>query len=259
MNLDLSNKRALVCGGSLGIGKAVAKELSTLGCQVTLLSRNEDHLSSAVKDLEGSGHSYLMADHANSDDLKRIISDHIAKDNSYHILINNSGGPSAGPALDATEDQFIRAIRMHVVGNQIISQALIPAMKKENYGRIINIISTSVKQPIPGLMVSNTTRAAVANWAKTLSQEVGAYGITVNNVLPGSTDTVRIHELAEDRASRSGNSKDDELKKIISAGSIKRLAEPWEIGAAVAFLASPSASYITGINLPVDGGKTQSL
>jgi len=259
MNIDLSNRRALVCGSTAGIGFAVSEALAKLNCQVTMLARNEVKLKNALEKLEGNGHSYLIADFSNPSALKETIDTHITSGNSYHILINNTGGPPGGPASEAKPEEFLKAFNMHLICNHTLSNALIPGMKAENYGRIINIISTSVKQPIAGLGVSNTIRGAVANWSKTLASELASFGITVNNVLPGATNTGRLNEIAANRASRSGKSKEDEFQAFADATPMKRVGEPWEIAAGVAFLASPSASFISGINLPIDGGRTKSL
>ena len=259
MNIDLTNKRALICGSTAGIGFAVAEALTKLNCQVTLVARNEEKLKSALEKLHGNGHSYLKADFSNPDVLKETIDGHIASDNNYHILINNTGGPPGGPAANAKQDEFLKAFNMHLICNHTLAQALIPGMKAAAYGRIINIISTSVKQPIAGLGVSNTIRGAVANWSKTLATELAPHGITVNNVLPGATNTGRLNEIAANRASRSGKSTADEFQAFADATPMQRVGEPWEIAAGVAFLASPSASYISGINLPIDGGRTKSL
>ncbi|MEM7161109.1 MAG: SDR family oxidoreductase [Bacteroidota bacterium] len=259
MNLDLSQKKALVCGSTAGIGLAVAQSLAQLNCQVTLVARNEEKLKLALGQLDGNGHDYLVADFSKPEELKTKILAHTSARNTYHILINNTGGPPGGPAAEAKEEEFMDAFQMHLMCNHILAQALIPGMKAEKYGRIVNIISTSVKQPIAGLGVSNTIRGAVANWSKTLSSELAPFGITVNNVLPGATNTGRLNEIAANRAMRSGKSKEEEFQAFADATPMKRVGEPWEIAAGVAFLASPSAAFISGINLPIDGGRTKSL
>ena len=258
MNIDLKNKRAIVCGSTQGIGKACAMELASLGASITLVARNEDKLKAVQAQLpaaEGQQHQYVCADFSQPEYLKAAINEYVSNTPQVHILVNNTGGPPAGPAYEAAAEDFVKAFDMHVVCNQILVQAVLPCMKAAAYGRIINIISTSVKEPIAGLGVSNTIRGAVANWAKTLSKELGQYGITVNNVLPGSTDTQRIRSLISSRAKQQGKREEEierAMKTEIPAG---RFAQPEEIGAAVAFLASPSAAFISGINLPVDGGK----
>jgi 3-oxoacyl-[acyl-carrier protein] reductase len=262
MDMDLTGKHAVICGASKGIGLAAAKEIALLGANVTLVARKEDALNAAVKTLDASKkqkHAILVADFTDPAGLKNKIDAHIKAHGAAHILVNNTGGPPAGSAQEATLEQFEAAFSQHLLCNHVLVQALLPGMKQEKYGRIINIISTSVKAPIKGLGVSNTIRAAVANWAKTLSMEVAAFGITVNNVLPGATDTDRLDEIFAGRAAKSGKSKDDEIAAEKLHIPAARFAKPEELGAAVAFLASPAAAYINGINLPVDGGRTGSL
>lgn len=261
MDLNLEGKRALVCGSTQGIGKASAIELALLGASITLVARNEEKLKSAVSELRSSGgqhHDYLVADFDFPDALKNTV-EGFTRAQKVHILVNNTGGPPAGLAIDASADDYLKAFRSHLLCNQILVQALVPGMKEEKYGRIINIISTSVKTPIKGLGVSNTIRGAVANWAKTLSVELGSFGITVNNVLPGATLTQRLESVLLENAEKTGKSFEVLKKKMISEIPAGRISEPHEVAAAVAFLASPAASYINGINIPVDGGRTKSL
>ncbi len=258
MNTDLSGRRAIVCGSTQGIGRACAQELAELGASITLVARNEDKLKAVKEELPTSPqqeHHYLAADFQQPDFLKAKISDYVSKQSAVAILVNNTGGPTAGPAYEAEIDAFRRAFEMHVFCNQILVQAVVPLMRQGGYGRIINIISTSVKEPIPGLGVSNTTRGAVANWAKTLSGELGPDGITVNNVLPGSTDTDRIWDLVRKRAAAQNKSEAEVEQAMMAAIPLRRFAQPEEIAYAVAFLASPAAAYINGVNLTVDGGK----
>lgn len=261
MNLNLTGKNALVCGSTQGIGKASAIELALLGATVTLLSRNEEALKAVVKELPtpaGQVHDYLVADFNYPDQLKSVI-EKFVKNNPVQILINNTGGPPAGQAIDASPEEFIKAFTSHLICNQILVQALVDGMKHAGYGRIINIISTSVKVPLKGLGVSNTTRGAVANWSKTLSLELAPFGITVNNVLPGSTMTGRLDSLIKSKAEKAGKSYDEIKREMIAEVPAGRISEPNEVAAAVAFLASPAAGYINGINVPVDGGRTGSL
>ncbi len=261
MDLNLSGKRAIVCGSTQGIGKASAIELALLGASVTLIARNETALMKIVAELNGAGgnnHNYLVADFNFPDQLKRIIESYAAG-NIVEILVNNTGGPPAGQALDATAEAYIDAFRSHLICNQILSQAIVPGMKEKKYGRIINIISTSVKTPIKGLGVSNTIRGAVANWAKTLSVELGPFGITVNNVLPGATMTQRLESVLKEKSDQTGKAFEDLKQEMIADIPAGRISEAHEVAAAVAFLASPAAGYINGINIPVDGGRTKSL
>ncbi len=262
MNLDLSQRTAIVCGASQGIGLAAAIEIANLGANVVLVARNQERLESALKQLpksESQQHSLLVADFSQPDQLKSVITSWTEQENVADILINNTGGPPGGLAIDAGTEEFLSAFTNHLVCNQILVQALSPGMKEKRFGRIINVISTSVKQPLNGLGVSNTIRGAVANWAKTLANELGQFGITVNNVLPGATNTTRLESILESKAQKTGRTYDDvadEMRASIPAG---RFADASELGSAIAFLASPAASYINGTNLPVDGGRTKCL
>jgi 3-oxoacyl-[acyl-carrier protein] reductase len=261
MNLSLENKTAVICGSTQGIGLAIAKELAQLGASCILLARNEDTLQKVVPSLDNSlnqKHSYYVADFSSSDQVKTVINS-IVKTAPVHVLINNTGGPAAGQITEATADSFLQAFQQHLINNQLLVQATLPSMKKGGYGRIINIISTSVRIPIDNLGVSNTIRAAVASWAKTLSNEVGKFNITVNNVLPGFTKTQRLESLIESNAAKAGIDKAELAKKMEEAIPMKRFGESSEIAAVVAFLASPAASYINGVSIPVDGGKTGTI
>lgn len=256
MDLKLNNKNALVCGSTQGIGKATAMALAAEGVTVTLLARNEEKLKAVLAELpQQRKHNYIVADFSNPNEVAKVMKDY----GHFHILINNTGGPKSGQLHAATPQEFTNAFNMHVVCNQILVQACLPFMKSENYGRIINVISTSVKEPIPGLGVSNTIRNAVANWAKTLSSELAAFGVTVNNVLPGFTDTARLDQIIKIKAEREGTT-EAEMESIMKGYvPAKRFAKPQETADAITFLASECASYINGINLPVDGGRTKSL
>ncbi|MFQ5709087.1 MAG: SDR family oxidoreductase [bacterium] len=262
MNVRLDGKRALVCGSSQGIGKAVAVELAQSGAAVILLARNEAALKKVVTELKAvsdQNHGYLVADFAQVAAVRKTIEQFVAGNPPVHILVNNTGGPPSGPIFEASAEEFVQAFSNHLVCNQVLAQTVVPGMKAEKYGRIINIISTSVKQPIKGLGVSNTVRGAVANWSKTLAGELAPFGITVNNVLPGATKTTRLSALIETKAAKSGKTREEVSSEMISAIPAGRFAEASEIASAVAFLASPAAAYINGINLPVDGGRTLCL
>ncbi len=262
MNLDLKNKRALVCGSTQGIGKAAAIELAMLGANVTLIARNEQSLKTVKNELPTNGaqlHSYICADFAEPTKLKELVEAFIQRSGPIHILINNTGGPASGPIASAKAEEFLSAFNNHLICNHLLAQTCIEGMKNSGYGRIINVISTSVKIPLPNLGVSNTIRAAVGNWSKTLANELGKFGITVNNVLPGATATQRLSSIIENKAIKTNHGVDAVTKEMISEIPIGRFAEPSEVANAIAFLASPAASYINGINVPVDGGRTGNL
>ena len=262
MNINLDGKRALVCGSSQGIGRACAMSLAKQGASITLFARNEGRLKKSLSELPCNNkqtHDFLIADFSRPEEVKQVIDTHLKKDIRYQILINNTGGPPPGLAHKATFEEFRLGIDLHLISSHALVLALLTGMKASHYGRIINITSTSVKQPIYGLGVSNTLRGAVANWAKTLANELGPFGITVNNVLPGATNTGRLTTIFENKAAKQHKTVDEieyEEKSIIPLG---RFGEPEEIASAVGFLASPAASYITGINMSVDGGRTSSL
>ncbi len=261
MELSLSGKRAIVCGSTQGIGKASALELAMLGADITLVARDEQKLKQVVNELsyeKRQQHDYVVADFRFPEQLKSSIGQY-ASGKNVHILVNNTGGPPGGPALSASVDEFTNAFTSHLLCNQILVQAVVPGMKRENYGRIINIISTSVKIPIRGLGVSNTIRGAVANWSKTLSVELGPFGITVNNVLPGASMTGRLESLIRDRAEKMKKTIEQVTREMIAEIPAGRISSSAEVAAAVAFLATPAAGYINGINLPVDGGRTGAL
>jgi len=260
MDLSLRGKNALVCGSTQGIGKATAIELASLGASVILMARDEKKLKTTLSELPSTNqnHSFVVADFSFPDQVKSVI-DKLVSEKEIHVLINNTGGPPAGQAIDSKPEDFLNAINAHLICSQILVQACVPAMKKNRYGRIVNIISTSVKIPIKGLGVSNTVRGAMASWSKTLSLELAPFGITVNNVLPGSTKTGRIESIIQTRSQKTGKTEDQIRQEMIDEIPAGRMAEASEVGAAVAFLASPAAGYINGVSLPVDGGRTGSL
>lgn len=262
MDLNLTGKAALVCGSSQGIGKGIALELAAMGANVTLFARNEQTLNDVKAELatdNGQQHHVLVADFSNPDSVKQAIDGHIASVGAIEILINNTGGPAPGPAHLADVDAFLSAFNQHLVNNQNLVQSLLPGMKESDFGRVINVISTSVKQPLPNLGVSNTIRGAVANWAKTLANELGQFNITVNNVLPGATKTGRLDAIIENKAKKLGKTFDEVSQADQAAIPMRRFGEVHEFASAVAFLAAPAAGYITGVNIPVDGGRTGCL
>jgi 3-oxoacyl-[acyl-carrier protein] reductase len=257
---DLSDKRAIVCGSTQGIGLASAQELAERGAAVTLVARNAERLQVALDTLpSGAAHHTVCVDFESASAVHEAVKQSIDQHGPAHILVNNTGGPPGGPIAEATPAAFEAAFSSHLLCNQLLAQATLPGMAAAGYGRIINIISTSVKQPIPGLGVSNTIRGAVASWAKTLSGEVGRHGVTVNNVLPGFTATGRLQSIILTKAEKSGRDADAVRAEMIATIPAGRLGEAHEIAAAVGFLASPAASYISGVSLPVDGGRLQCL
>lgn len=262
MNLNLNGKTALVCGASDGIGKAAANALAELGATVVLLARNQEKLEDVRISLpigQGQSHKVLVADFNDLIGLEQTLIEFLKTGLPINILINNTGGPPGGPANSAPLEEYISAFKQHLLCNQLLVSLLLPSMKKTGYGRIVNVISTSVKAPLPNLGVSNTIRGAVANWSKTLANELGEYAITVNNVLPGATETGRLSSIISTKAAKTGKSEEEVAADMTRAVPLNRFAKPSEIGNAIAFLASPAASYISGINLPVDGGRTPNL
>jgi 3-oxoacyl-[acyl-carrier protein] reductase len=261
MDLNLAGRHALVCGASEGIGRAAAHELALLGADVTVLSRSADKLQAVVEALPRAGtqcHGFVAADAGDTDGLRAAVLA-VAAEHPLHILVNNTAGPAGGAAHAAAEDAFVDTFRKHLLANHALVQAVLPGMRAAGWGRIVNVISTSVYEPIPNLGVSNTIRGAVASWAKTLSRELGSDGITVNNVLPGYTRTGRLDQILHDRAAASGKTQDDVAAGMRQSVPAGRFAQPEEIAAAIAFLCSPAAGYINGVSLAVDGGRMQSI
>ena len=261
MNLNLKDKNALICGATGGIGKASALALAEEGVNVTLVARNEDKLKTVLEELDhnqGQNHGYLVADFSEPASLKEKVEE-ATKTKAYHILLNNTGGPPGGKISEAKTEEFEAAFTQHLICNHILVQALLPGMKERGYGRVINVISTSVKQPLDGLGVSNTIRGAVANWSKTMANELGEFGITVNNILPGATATGRLSDIIKNKANKTGKTEEEVTQAMQSAVPAKRFGQPEELANVVTFLASEAASYINGINVPVDGGRTKSL
>lgn len=260
MDLNLEHKNALVCGSTQGIGKAAAFALASEGVKLTLVARNEAKLKDVIATLPNADqHDYIIADFMNPMDLKSKVETYIQTNHGFHILVNNTGGPRSGAIIDASLEAFEDAFTQHLKCNHVLAQLTVPFMKEESYGRIINIISTSVKEPIEGLGVSNTIRNAVGNWSKTMSFELGRFGITVNNVLPGFTETERLNEIIKIKADQAQTSIEEMTAIMKTYTPAKRFAKPEETANAVVFLASAAASYINGVNIPVDGGRTKSL
>ncbi|WP_193075380.1 SDR family oxidoreductase [Pseudomonas sp. FME51] len=262
MDLNLTGKRALVGGASQGLGAACARQLALQGAEVIVLARSKDKLSEVVRQLpaaEGQKHGYICVDSGDLPALSIAVQDEVEQGGPISIWVNNTGGPAPGLAHQATPDSYAAAFNQHLLSSQTLLELLLPGMREGSYGRIINVLSTSVKTPIPNLGVSNAIRAAMANWAKTLASELAADGITVNNVLPGLTRTARLESLFAHRASVSGKTEQEVERDLLQSIPARRFAEPEEFADAVGFLASPAAAFINGINLPVDGGATASL
>lgn len=262
MRHEMQGRHALVCGGSEGIGLAAATALAAAGADVTVLARRAERLAEVAAALPrvagGQRHGFVAADASDAGGLRDAVAA-LCAGRPVQVLVNNTAGPPGGPAHAADPEAFVAVFRQHLVAGQVLVQAVLPGMKAAGWGRIVNVISTSVKEPIPNLGVSNTIRGAVASWAKTLASELGGFGITVNNVLPGYTRTQRLDQILAERAAATGKPADDIARGMLATVPAGRFAEPAEVAAAIAFLASPAAAYVNGINLPVDGGRTKSL
>ncbi|WP_405369758.1 SDR family oxidoreductase [Nonlabens sp. Asnod2-A12] len=261
MDINLKDKTALVCGSSTGIGRETAIQFAQAGARVILLARNPNKLQEVLSELDTSkrnDHAFLVADFSDFKEVEDVVSA-FAKANPIHIIVNNTGGPAPGFLIDAEVDALEQGFTQHVKCNQVLIKACTPGMKEAGYGRVINVISTSVKAPIEFLGVSNVIRGAVASWAKTLATELGPFGITVNNVLPGFTATDRLDKIIAGKAQRAGHSEEQAAEIMKNYVPARRFAAPEEVANAITFLASDKAGYINGINLPVDGGRTKSL
>ncbi|MGI9190617.1 MAG: SDR family oxidoreductase [Chitinophagaceae bacterium] len=261
MNLSLAGKTALIGGSTQGIGLAIALELAELGADCILMARNEERLAEAKAQLAtslGQVHQTIVADFSNTEAVKEAIA-LILKNNRVDILVNNTGGPPAGPITQAQAADFLSALNLHLINNHNLATAVIPGMKEGGYGRIINVVSTSVKIPLANLGVSNTTRAAVAAWAKTMANEVAVHGITVNNVLPGATATARLSSIISNKAQKINTAQEAVEAEMLHEIPMRRFGQAHEIAAMAAFLATPAAAYVTGQSICVDGGRTGSI
>lgn len=262
MDMSLQSRRAFVCGASRGIGRAVAHELALQGASVVLVARDQDALNEVLAALPtpyGQIHTALAVDMYSEAVLIHSVNNLVDKVGPIHILVNNTSGPPAGRLVDSDVESLSKAFHNHVLVSHHLMSALTPGMRSEMYGRVINIVSTSVKQPIEGLGVSNTIRGAMASWSKTLATELGGFGITVNNVLPGATETERLTSIISGKAAKTGQTTDEVRRAMLDEIPAGRFATPFEIANAVAFLASPAASYINGTSILVDGGRTRAL
>jgi len=257
MNDSLAGRHALVCGGSAGIGRAAAGALAAIGAKVTLLARREDKLKAALVGL-GPEAAYVVADADDRVALGVAVDNLLAERGPVHVLVNNAGGPPGGKLVDASEADLLAAFGRHVLASHLLVQKVLPGMVAAGWGRIVNVVSTSVYEPIPGLGVSNVVRAAMGGWSKTLAGELPP-GVTINNVLPGYTATDRLAEIGAAAAARQGTTTDAIARGWAAQTPEGRIAEPAEIAAAIAFLASPAGSFVRGVSLAVDGGRTRSI
>ncbi|HLD17240.1 MAG TPA: SDR family oxidoreductase [Coxiellaceae bacterium] len=258
MNIDLTGKRALVCGGSQGIGKGAALSLAECGAHITVLARDPHKLEAVVKELNHlspRNHQAIAVDLLDAVALEQAIKIAL-KHASFDILVLNTGGPPPGPISQASPDAFEKAFKMHILASQQLTQWVLPGMKAQQYGRIIGVTSGSVRTPYPELGVSNTMRWALTAWAKTLSYEVGPFGITVNMVMPGNIDTPRLHSLLEYKAELKQMTVEALRKTSEAQIPAQHIGSIQEIGDVIAFLATPAAAYINGASIPVDGGKS---
>ena len=261
VTIDLSGKNALVGGSSAGLGKAIAVQLAQSGASVTLMSHSEEKLQNIVDELpkdQGQEHQLLTVDFNDFEDYKKIVTAYF-QENSIDILVNNTQGPSAGTALEKDVEDYQQAFDLLFKVAAFTTELALRKMRNNKWGRIINVASVSVKEPLPYLVLSNSIRAAVVTWAKSLATEVGPDQITVNSVLTGYFDTQRITDLNARKAKQQGISEDEVLKEMESKVPVRRIGKPEEYGYLVAFLASEQASYITGTQIPIDGGLLQSI
>jgi 3-oxoacyl-[acyl-carrier protein] reductase len=262
MDLGLTGKVALVAAASRGLGRAVAEELAREGARIVICARGGDALRATADAIRAGGASHVVdvvADVSTTEGIALVTGRALAEFGRVDILVTNAGGPPAGPFEAHGSDAWDAAIRQNLVSVVELTRAVLPGMKERRWGRIINVTSIAVKQPVDNLILSNSVRAAVTGFARTLANEVAPFGITVNNVMPGYTRTQRVEELAAKNASLRGTSADDERAVWEGQIPMKRLGDPAEFAAMVAFLASERASYTTGASIPVDGGWIKAL
>ena len=257
----LSGRHAMICGASSGIGRATALTMAASSAELTLISRSADKLAELANECHKAGSPkvhVLPIDLEDGRAIDRLIPDHLSEHGSVHILVNNAAGPPSGPLLEAVDDDFLKPLRRHLFASQRMVKHCISGMENEEYGRIINIISTSVREPIANLGVSNTVRGAMAGWSKTLATELPEC-VSINNVLPGFTDTGRLDSLANQISEKRGCTPDDVRATWLSGVPAGRLIDPRETAAAIAFLCTSAGGAIRGVSLAVDGGRMRSI
>lgn len=261
MNISLKGKKALVGGSSDGIGKAIAMQLAASGASVTLVSRSENKLKKISTDLDtsfGQKHQYVVVDYTNFENYQSKISAYFDT-HTVDILVNNTQGPSAGNSLEKHTEDYQQAFNLLFKTTIYTTELALKNMIQNKWGRIINVASVSVKEPLSYLALSNSIRAAVVTWAKSLASDVGEYQITVNSILTGYFDTNRIAQLNATKAKQLGVSEAKVRQEMEDKVALKRIGKPEEYGFLVAFLASDKAAYITGTAVPIDGGLLKAL
>ena len=254
----LEGYTALVCGASKGIGKATAQMLSRAGARVILCARSKLELNEVVSELHGEGHKILVMDLEDTEAIEENILTLIGEVGDIQILINNSGGPPGGPLIENEITDFDGPFKRHLYASHVITKLLIPGMERSQMGRIINVISTSVREPIDNIGLSNTLRGAMASWSKSLSREINPC-ITINNILPGFTDTDRLSSLSKSISEKTGKSINSVREEWMNSVPIQRLIDPLETANAITWLSLPSSGAIRGISLAVDGGRMRSI
>lgn len=261
MIIDLRGYRAVVGGATRGLGLAAARQLAASGATVTLMARNEHSLNEALASLSsdaGQQHDYLQVDYLDFIGFRQLT-ERFFSGKKVDILVNNTNGPKAGTVNEKTTEDFQEAFDLLFKTYHHLTQLLVPGMRSRGYGRILNVSSVSVKEPLPNLVLSNSIRTAVVSWAKSLADAVASDGVTVNSILTGAFDTERIRELTQKQAQASGDTIDALLEARKASIPAGRFGDPKEYGYLLAFLASPMAAYITGASIPIDGGAIKSL
>lgn len=262
MDLGLAGRVALVAASSRGLGRAVAEEFAAEGAHVVMCARGEEALAEGAASVRERGDGEveaIVADLSEEEGLARVVAGALDRFGRVDVLVNNAGGPPAGPFEAHSLEAWRAALRLNLESALELTRAVLPGMKERGWGRIVNITSIAVKEPVDGLILSNSVRAAVTGFARTLANEVAPFGVTVNNALPGYTRTDRLQELADAISSRTGIPREEVEANWEAAIPMGRLGEPREFAALVVFLASDRASYITGRSITVDGGRTRGL